>query len=1152
MKRFAQISSPRRLIRRIKSWCLSLLTLSAINADAQGVEWTEKDLARSVHRAEQTFQGGEMSRAYGLFAHLVSVAGDRAFLHYRFGATCTYTSQRLNEAIEHLEIARELGILDTEEAAGWHYYKARYHHARFEFDEAAVHLRTAIDQASNKETWLEDAKLRFGQCTNNATFPVVVQQLESVETLVSHSDDYFRLYEIPVSEGRLLTIPEQLRTKEDKRRDYTSQLHWLPGQRFAFYSSYGKDGDTGLDVYRVAVDGVGEYGIPEKLPAPVNSDFDDCAPVCMPGIVGQTADQLFFSSSRPEALGGYDIFQVDGNLTGVSVELVQRTQATQLPFEINSTADEFLYWENTTEGEAWLTTNRSQDFEGREVWRFSLDRAEVAPVAISILTDFGSGEGRLSIRKDGEDRIGLEQSMNGQATSDFLLAAGEAYQIAWEAKDGTVATVERIALAPSATPAFIQEPLSFQRVPTSNSLQSQLDGQQMMEQSDIHWSFAGLSSQVTADMFGETMNPNAFAAVRANGIHNVGIEKVLQAANAENTENHTIPDWMLQAMHEIGVATALEELPEPVQLARERAVNIQSRMEETQCWDAPGSEAWKTQAMIERFGEPALALLSEEVRQLRMHAQTEQDRWGTWSDAIAEYQYQTGVNSEDWNILQAYCEAQFQAYAGAHVHAEDMFRRIDSHLRFERWIAEALPMEIEAFRKDFGEILTANPSILNACTEAAQAANEDVEIQAKFEELQMALWGTYTDQILGYQELGIYTLPGMEQTQSWFLRSGGIIEELQNQTSASDRLTKGQQAVGLAWETCREGEGKKDQVLLESEMSPGAWWAFFGPANDEGKEQQGYAGYELFVKHDDPILNQADAYQQELDVLRTSAKNGEAYQSSLKSAIAMRSSIQQEMLALFGGERAHNGATNKTKEEAKAVETPSAEPVTVPAETIPIPKPVVEETADVVRTVETSKAIEVSPDTPERLTVESMCYTVQIGAFSSEPNFDGLHSTEEVFLLDTSGRLKKYGSGKFANYEAAQAHLNTLRTWAEDAFIKLIPIKTTASNAETKAPTIVEPVSNEVKPTPPAKPASAAKRTKQFRVRIVSYAETLQPTEVATLLRLGNDVPLKTARLSTETVYFTDTFESLDAAKNALTMCIKRGFNDAEIEVLYQ
>jgi len=186
------------------------------------------------------------------------------------------------------------------------------------------------------------------------------------------------------------------------------------------------------------------------------------------------------------------------------------------------------------------------------------------------------------------------------------------------------------------------------------------------------------------------------------------------------------------------------------------------------------------------------------------------------------------------------------------------------------------------------------------------------------------------------------------------------------------------------------------------------------------------------------------------------------------------------------------------------------------------------------------------------MTVESMRYTVQIGAFANEPNFEGMPSQEEVFPLNTSGRLTKYGSGKFANYEAARAHLKALQVWAEDAFIKLIPIKTVTSTSVPKAPSKLESAAPTVKPTPASKPATKAKQTKQFRVRIVSYAEALQPTEVATLLRLGNEVPLKTARLSTETVYFTDTFDSLDAAKNALTLCMKRGFNDAEIEVLYE
>ncbi len=596
---------------------------------------------------------------------------------------------------------------------------------------------------------------------------------------------------------------------------------------------------------------------------------------------------------------------------------------------------------------------------------------------------------------------------------------------------------------------------------------------------------------------------------------------------------------MLEAIREIGVATTLEELPEPVQQTREQAVDIQSQMEATQCWDAPGTEAWKAQAMIERFGEPALALLSEEVRQLRMQAQSEQDRWGMWSDAIAEYVYQTGVDSEDWNVLKAYCDAQFQAFAGAYVHAEDMFRRIDSHLRFERWVAEALPMEIEAFREDLSAILSGNPSINQALISAAHATHEQENEEGAFETLQTALWGAFTDEIMGHQDLGIYTLPGMEKTQAWFMRSGGIIEELQNQSNPSGRIEKGQQAVGLAWETCREGTRRKDQVLMESEMSPGAWWAAFGPADSENQPSQaGYVGYELFVKHDDPILEQAHAYQKELDVLRTSAQNEQVYDASLKRAIAMRSSIEREMLALFGGERISQAPPrNERPTEVPAKQAKAEMTETVQAQPEPVP-PAPE------------KAPDPAPSSIER--TEVMRYTVQIGAFANAPNFDGMPTAETAFKLQDVGSLTPYGSGTFNNYEAAHAHLNIMRTWAEDAFIKLIPVRSAPAEAEPSVCRSVEPSAPEVRNNTPMPEARDGRGTKQFRVRIVGYTETLQPTEVATLLRLGNEVPLKTARLSSETVYFTDTFDSLDAAKDALTLCIKRGFNDAEIEVLYE
>ena len=139
--------------------------------------------------------------------------------------------------------------------------------------------------------------------------------------------------------------------------------------------------------------------------------------------------------------------------------------------------------------------------------------------------------------------------------------------------------------------------------------------------------------------------------------------------------------------------------------------------------------------------------------------------------------------------------------------------------------------------------------------------------------------------------------------------------------------------------------------------------------------------------------------------------------------------------------------------------------------------------------------------------------------------------------------------------------MGEVRDWAPDAFIKPIQIP---ANGKLRSEARVQPKpKTKVEPTPLAadasdvwkSPAAAAPektKTKEFRVRIVSYTTTLEPTEVATLLRLGNEVPLKTARLTNQTVYFTDTFDRLEDAKKALDTCVKRGFQDAEIEVIYQ
>ena len=204
--------------------------------------------------------------------------------------------------------------------------------------------------------------------------------------------------------------------------------------------------------------------------------------------------------------------------------------------------------------------------------------------------------------------------------------------------------------------------------------------------------------------------------------------------------------------------------------------------------------------------------------------------------------------------------------------------------------------------------------------QAATALGQQADPSRFLHPMQTGLWNAFTDSISELQTMDIYSLPGMEDSQAWFLRSGGIMEEIESIPDINERKSKGQQAIGLAWETYQAGAEQYERVIAESQMSPGAWWQSFGPREsnaDESMQSNDYDGYEMFVKHDDPILEQAHLYQKELDNIRTGTKNQEAHRAHVKRAIAMRSTIANEMIALFGGESTRRD--NRVKVATKKV-----------------------------------------------------------------------------------------------------------------------------------------------------------------------------------------------------------------------------------------
>lgn len=1133
----------------------------------QNPEWSEKDLAKSVHRAEQTFKAGEMSRAYGLFAHLVSVSNDRAFLHFRFGAICTHTSQRLNEAAEHLNIARELGILETEHAADWHYYMGRLHHLQYEFDAAVFQLRAAIDASHPQSDWLTDAQLRYGQCMEHESFPIGLVELTNKESLVSHADDFFRLYEMPAENGRLLVVPNHLQSKEDKKRSYSSQLHWLPGQRVAYFSSYGKNGDTGLDIYRVTVDGFGEYGDPIKMPEPINSDFDDCSPICIPNHPRSNgSDRIYFSSDRPQSLGGFDIFSVDGVFTSEAISVIEGLEgANQLPFEINSTADEFLYWENVASGESWLTTNRYQDFEGREVWRFESDWKAVHPVAVTFQASQLNGSGTLHLQMDHADHV-LNIPIQSEVGADVLIQEGVECRLFWESHDGVQSLEEAFTIPVHAGPQVLTKPIQF-GPERSNSVQQQIDSNVALDESELHWSRSGMANRTRTGLFAEVLGAEELARLKGARMEEISIEKVLQAVMPKDLEGgnrkESVPDWMIAAMREAGLIRSTDAVPATITHARVAALQIQDQMEKSMCWDAPGDDQWKVQNAIERYGEPALAVLSDETRALRNQTAQSRDVWSEWVSGLEAYIRKTGVQSDDWSIMRSFFNAQVQSFDGAVVHTEDMFKRIDSHLRYERWMAEVLPMAVPEFRRDLVGMVTEIPELQYHMRQAAKelVAHEDAPEHGA--EVHETLWQALCDSIVAVHQYGVYNLKGMEKPTSWFLRSGGIMDEAAEISNPKERMAKGQQAIGLVWESYRAGQQHYERVIQESQMNPGSWWKYFGPTSDPETQGQSsaYEGYELFANFDDPIISQAQAYQQELDVLRSTDTGSPSYAASLKNALEMRSSMANELNAVFGGENERPDGKVSIKQINESPKQPAnaststsvkagSEKVTAPIEKVGQP----------VHAPAMANSIVPLPESRNKAKINAgeSRYTIQIGAFSAEPDFSIYEINFDIIELESRSGMRKFGAGTFSSKEEAIQALQTVKPWVPDAFIKQLEhhgettaiqqkVAVNSNNSASQSQVALQlPVAKA--PAPAAQPAG---KQKAFRVKIVEFSGTLPAADIATLLRLGNELDLITTKFSGKTLYFSTPFSSLERAQQALQICLNRGFHDAEIEVVY-
>ncbi|SDS64903.1 WD40-like Beta Propeller Repeat [Gillisia sp. Hel1_33_143] len=123
-----------------------------------------------------------------------------------------------------------------------------------------------------------------------------------------------------------------------------------------YFTSDMPGGQGGTDIYKVEITGDNTYGVPVNLGKEINTSLDEAFPFLT------TENILYFSSNGHLGLGLMDIFKTDLNTTSLEI--------TNLGAPINSSKDDFAYFQKSEENTGWIASNR--DGINDDVYEFNL------------------------------------------------------------------------------------------------------------------------------------------------------------------------------------------------------------------------------------------------------------------------------------------------------------------------------------------------------------------------------------------------------------------------------------------------------------------------------------------------------------------------------------------------------------------------------------------------------------------------------------------------------------------------------------------------------------------------------------------------------------------------------------------------------------
>ncbi|MCZ4408278.1 hypothetical protein O3Q51_05630 [Cryomorphaceae bacterium 1068] len=346
------------------SLCLVVISLmAAIHVRAQ---YSEQDL---IEEANALFDKGEFAEAMPLYSQLLSLNPTNPVFNYKYGATALYgDAEKKEEAIKYLKFSVGKPNVDDQ---SW-YYLGRAYHLNYLFQDAISAYEKYKTLASNSDLEEKEVGLKISMAKSGQNLLSQIKEIKVLDKKQSSVESFFRIYDLSDIGGKILVTPEELLSSEDKKRNHRSLIHFRGAGTTIYFSSYGKSGKNGLDIYHADVLPDGSYTDPVAVQGSINTPYDEDFPYLHPD------DKTFYFSSKGHgSMGGYDVYK-----SGFSKASGVFSTPVNLDFAVNTPDDDLFYLADSLNEMAYFASARSSKQGQLDVYKVLV---KSAPIDITLI-----------------------------------------------------------------------------------------------------------------------------------------------------------------------------------------------------------------------------------------------------------------------------------------------------------------------------------------------------------------------------------------------------------------------------------------------------------------------------------------------------------------------------------------------------------------------------------------------------------------------------------------------------------------------------------------------------------------------------------------------------------------------------------------------